>query len=84
MTSITFICSSFLLFSRFPRLSFMDVVATNVLKEVCKEYSDEIEMQEASITEILVLQEQVKMELLTIKILQISGLMQLFQLAGKW
>ena len=62
----------------------MGVVATNVLKEVCKEYSDEIEMQEASITEILVLQEQVKMELLTIKILQISGLMQLFQLAGKW
>ena len=45
----------------------MDVVATNVLKEVCKEYSDEIEMQEASITEILVLKEQVKMELLSIK-----------------
>ena len=45
----------------------MGVVATNVLKEVCKEYSDEIEMQEASITEILVLQEQVKMELLSNK-----------------
>ena len=45
----------------------MGVVATNVLKEVCKEYSDEIEMQEASITEILVLKEQVKMELLSIK-----------------
>ena len=61
----------------------MGVVAINVLKEVCKEYSNEIEMQEASMTEILVLQEQVKMELLQIKILQISGLMQLF-LAGKW
>ena len=45
----------------------MGVVATNVLKEVCKEYSDEIEMQEASITEILVLKEQVKMELLSNK-----------------
>ena len=45
----------------------MGVVAINVLKEVCKEYSDEIEMQEASITEILVLQEQVKMELLSNK-----------------
>ena len=38
MTSITFICFSFL-------FSFMGVVAINVLKEVCKEYSDEIEMQ---------------------------------------
>ena len=62
----------------------MGVVATNVLGEVCKEYNDEIEMLETSITELLVLQEQVKMELLTIKILQISGLMQLFQLADKW
>ena len=62
----------------------MGVVATNVLGEVCKEYNDEIKMLETSITELLVLQEQVKMELLTIKILQISGLMQLFQLAGKW
>ena len=62
----------------------MGVVAINVLKEVCKEYSNEIEMQEASMTEILVLQEQVKMELLQMKILQISGLMQLFQLTGKW
>ena len=84
MTSITFICFSFLLFTRFLRLSFMGVVATNVLGEVCKEYNDEIKMLETSITELLVLQEQVKMELLTIKILQISGLMQLFQLAGKW
>ena len=83
MTSITFICSSFLFFTRILRLSFMGVVATNVLKEVCKEYSDEIEMQEASITEILVLKEQVKMELLSNKILQISGLMRLFQLV-KW
>ena len=84
MTSITFICSSLLFFTRILRLSFMGVVAINVLKKVCKEYSNEIEMQEASIREVLVLQEQVKMELLTIKILQISGLMQLFQLAGKW
>ena len=45
----------------------MGVVATNVLKEVCKEYTDEIERQEASITEILVLQEQVKDGALTIK-----------------
>ena len=67
MTSITFICFSFLFFTRILRLSFMGVVAINVLKEVCKEYSDEIEMQEASITEILVLQEQVKMELLSNK-----------------
>ena len=84
MTSITFICSSLLFFTRILRLSFMGVVAINVLKKVCKEYSNEIEMQEASIREVLVLQEQVKMELLTLKILQISGLMQLFQLAGKW
>ena len=45
----------------------MGVVATNVLKEVCKEYTDEIEMQEASKTEILVLQEQVKDGALTNK-----------------
>ena len=63
----------------------MGVVATNVLKEVWKEYSDEFKVQENFNNEnTLVLQEQVKMELLTIKILQISGLMQLFQLAGKW
>ena len=64
----------------------MGVVATNVLKEVWKEYSDEFKVQENFNNEnTLVLQEQVKMELEMnqMKILQISGLMQLFQLAGK-
>ena len=42
----------------------MGVVATNVLKEVWKEYSDEFKVQENFNNEnTLVLQEQVKMEL---------------------
>ena len=43
MTSVFVFSSCFLLFTRFLNVSFMDVVAINVLWDVCKGSSDEIE-----------------------------------------